>query len=113
MGSESFSRSSNQKRGGVINLPSWSWRGKEMEKQRFWGVVALGALLVVFAAFSPAVGEVNQLGGDERPVTEALGTSSQEFRDWTAAWVYFDVVETGAIASTASEEPWMREYGVD
>jgi len=84
-----------------------------MEKQGFLGVVALGALLVVFAASSPAPGEINQLGGDERPVLGASETSSQEFRDWAAAWEYFDVVETGAIASTASEEPWMREYGVD
>ena len=103
----------NKIRGVTINLPIRAGREKQMKRQSFIGVVALGALLVVFAGVSPAVGGENNLSGDERPVVEALETASPEITEWAAAWEYFDVVETGALPATVFEEPWMKEYGND
>jgi hypothetical protein len=39
-----------------------------MKRQSFAGVVVLGAFLVVSTWISPAVGGINKLSGDERPV---------------------------------------------
>ena len=84
-----------------------------MKRQFFTRVVLLGALPVIFAGVSPAVGGEYKLSGDERPVVEAMETTSPEITEWAAAWEYFDVVETGAIPATVFEEPWMKEYGND
>jgi len=53
-----------------------------MQKQSVWGVVGLGALLILSAGISPAWGEINKLGGDERPVMEAVETASFGTEDW-------------------------------
>jgi len=56
-----------------------------MKKQRFWGVVVLGSLLIILTGISPVVGESNKLGGDERPVMEATETPSFGAEDFIVA----------------------------
>ena len=64
-----------------------------MKRQWFWGVVGLGALLIVLSGISPAVGEINKMGGEERPVTEAMETASPQF----GTWEYWLAEETGTL----------------
>jgi hypothetical protein len=46
------------------------------------GIVVLGFFLLTTAGISPAVGQSNQLGGDERPVMVASETPSFGTEDW-------------------------------
>ncbi len=69
-----------------------------MKKQRFWGVVVLGSLLIMLAGISPALGENKKLGGTERPVMEAMETPSFGAEDW--------VVES-SIPSSFGTEDWV------
>jgi len=64
-----------------------------VKRQWFWRVVGLGALLIVLAGISPAVGEINKMGGEERPVTEAMETASPQF----GTWEYWLAEETGTL----------------
>lgn len=64
-----------------------------MKIQWVGGVVGLGTLLIVFAGISPAVGEINKMGGEERAVTEAMETGPQQFGEWE----YWLAVETGTL----------------
>ena len=68
-----------------------------MKRQWFWGVVGLGALLIVLSGISPAVGEINKMGGEERPVTEAMETASPQF----GTWEYWLAEENGTLRGTA------------
>ena len=43
---------------------------------------------------------------DEKPVTEALGTSLQAPQDWAAYYEHVDMLETGALPPTVPGEPW-------
>ena len=72
-----------------------AWREKQVKRQWFWRVVGLGALLIVLAGISPAVGEINKMGGEERPVTEAMETASPQF----GTWEYWLSEETGTLPS--------------
>jgi len=56
-----------------------------MKKQCTWGIIGLGSLLIILAGISPVVGESNKLGGDERPVMEALETPSFGAEDFIVA----------------------------
>ena len=53
-----------------------------MQKQWLLGVVGLGSILTVLGGISPAMGEINKLGGDERPVMEAMETASFGTENW-------------------------------
>jgi hypothetical protein len=53
-----------------------------MQKQWLLGVVGLGSILTVLSGISPAMGEINKLGGDERPVMEAMETASFGTEGW-------------------------------
>ena len=46
------------------------------------GIVVLGFFLLTAAGISPAVGEVNKLGGNEGPVMVASETASFGTEDW-------------------------------
>ena len=91
------------------------------------GIVVLGFFLLTAAGISPAVGEVNKLGGDEGPVMVASETASFGTEDWigpiktasfgTEDWVgaveYSDVVETGTLPASARQELSLDDYYPD
>jgi len=94
-----------------------------MQRVSMTGVVALGALLVLFAGISPADMGTNSMGGDE-----ALSTASPEIDAHTEPWERFDApeidshaepwerfdaVETGAIPKPAREELSLDNYYPD
>ncbi|MDH3383751.1 MAG: hypothetical protein OEM42_06800 [Deltaproteobacteria bacterium] len=83
-----------------------------MQKQSVWGVVGLGALLILSAGISPAWGEINKLGGDERPVMEAVETASFGTEDWVPEIAYVGderpVMEAVETASFGTED-WVPE----
>ena len=56
-----------------------------MKKQWIWEVIGLGTLLIVLVGISPAVGQSDKLGGDERPVMAALETPSFGAEDFIVA----------------------------
>jgi len=95
-----------------------------MQKQSVWGVVGLGALLIVSAGISPAVAmETASFGtedwvpeiayvGDERPVMEAVETASFGTEDWVPEIAYVGderpVMEAVETASFGTED-WVPE----
>lgn len=54
-----------------------------MRNQLVGGIVGLGALLLVLGGAFPAMGGINNSGGDEGPAMEATGTPSFGTEDWT------------------------------
>jgi len=106
-----------------------------MENRWLRGIVGLGAILTVLGGISPAMGQSNKLGGDERPVMEAMETASFGTEDWvgpkeqapvvametpsfaTEEWVeaveHSDAVGTGAIPDPAGEELSLDDYNPD
>ena len=84
-----------------------------MENRWLRGVVGLGAILTVLGGISPAKGQSNKLGGDERPVMEAMDTALFRTEDWVEGMEYSDTVGTGAIPDPASEELSLDDYHPD
>jgi hypothetical protein len=74
-----------------------------------WVGIGLGSLLIVLAGISPSVGEVNKLGGDERPVMAATEAPLFGTEDWVPPQGEVQVV---AIATPSfGTEDWVPPQG--
>ena len=70
------------------------------------GIVVLGFFLLTAAGISPAVGEVNKLGGDEGPVMVASETPSFGTEDWVGPKEQAPVV--AMIPASFGTEDWVE-----
>jgi hypothetical protein len=99
------------------------------------GILVLGFFLLMAAGISPAVGETNKLGGDERPVMEAsetpsfgtedwvgpekqdpvvaMKTPSFGTEDWTGTMEFSEALGAGAIPEPAPEKLNLDDYNPD
>jgi hypothetical protein len=99
------------------------------------GIVVLGFFLLTTAGISPAVGQSNQLGGDERPVMVAsetpsfgtedwVGPEKQEpvvamktpsfgTEDWTGTMEFSEALGAGAIPEPVPEKLNLDDYNPD
>ena len=77
------------------------------------GIVVLGFFLLTTAGISPAVGQSNKLGGDERPAMIASGTPSFGTEDWVGTMEFSEALGAGAIPESAPEKLNLDDYNPD
>jgi hypothetical protein len=87
-----------------------------MKKHRFYGVVGLGALLVVLAGIPPAVatpsfGTEDWIGPQEQASVVAMKTPSFATEDWVGTMEFSEALGTGA--APAREYPSLDGYNPD
>ena len=75
-----------------------------MKRKSFMGAVVLGALLVVFAGISHAVGLMHKSSGEAKPVKQTLETAQQAFRtsdfgESGPPMEYWEALGTGFLSS--------------
>jgi hypothetical protein len=83
-----------------------------MKKLWLWGGIGLGSLLIVLAGISPAGGETDQMGGDERPVMAASESPSFGTEDWvgpveTPSFGAEDFVVASIVTPSFGTEDWV------
>jgi len=77
------------------------------------GIVVLGFFLLTAGGISPAMGEINKLGGDERQVMVVSETPSFGTEDWTGTMESSEALGTGALPELAHEKLNLDNYNPD